>query len=188
MSVHTPHAALGPNVLSEKVGLVTGGASGFGAGIAKHFVDQGAFVLIMDVDEGAAKKLVSALPPGHAHFIIGDASSEAAWKEALAVAIDKFGKLDIVVNNAGVLHKAQPATELGEDEFDRLFRINVKSLFWSTKVVVPYFVDSSRPGSIVNISSTGAIRPRPNLAWYSATKGAVTTVSYDLSSLDLMMY
>lgn len=133
--------------------------------------------MIMDVDQAAAQQLVDTLTAGSAHFVSGDVSSETAWKNALAVAIEKFGKLDIVVNNAGVLHKAQPATELSEDEFDRLFRINVKSLFWSTKIIVPYFVDSSIPGRVVNISSTGAIRPRPNLAWYSATKGAVTTVS-----------
>jgi 3-oxoacyl-[acyl-carrier protein] reductase len=164
-------------MLSGKVGLVTGGASGFGAGIVKHFVDQGACVLILDTNEAAANGLVRALPAGKAHFVIGDVSSEASWNQALAVAIAKFGKLDIVVNNAGVLHGAQPATELSEDEFDRLFRINVKSLFWSTKVIVPYLVGSSSPGTFINISSTGAIRPRPNLAWYSATKGAVTTVS-----------
>ncbi|KAH6622453.1 hypothetical protein C7974DRAFT_398321, partial [Boeremia exigua] len=125
--------------LSGKIAIVTGGGSGFGAGIVAKFVADGAKVLVMDVNEGLAKEIIATLPPGSAVAIYGDVSSKDDWIAALDAVLAAFGKLDIVVNNAGVLHKAQPSAEMDEEEYERIMRINVKQLFWSTTIIIPYF-------------------------------------------------
>ena len=163
--------------LQGKVAIITGGGSGFGAGIARKFIIEGARVLIFDINEADAKNVASEAPRGSASSIQGDVSSETDWKRALQQVLRDFGSLDVVVNNAGVLHQAGPSTDLDEQEYDRVMRINVKQLFWSSKTVVPYFTDNKIPGLFINISSASGARPRPNLVWYAASKGAVNSVS-----------
>lgn len=169
-------AQFGMARLSGKVAIVTGGGAGFGAGIVAKFVSEGCKVVVMDVNESLASQTIAKAPSGSAVAIRGDVSQSADWVVALNTALVNFGGLDIVVNNAGVLHMAQPSVDMDEDEYDRIMRVNVKQLLWSTKVVVPYLMKNEKPGAFVNVSSMSGVRPRPNLVWYAASKGAVNSV------------
>lgn len=106
-----------------------------------------------------------------------DVTKEAAWKSAVDTTVKEFGQLDIVVNNAGWSYKNKPTLEVTVEEFDRVFDINVKSVYLSVASVVPQMQKQGHGGAIVNISSIGSTRPRPGLVWYNATKGAVSNVS-----------
>ncbi|KAH7009542.1 hypothetical protein EDB80DRAFT_641566 [Ilyonectria destructans] len=168
--------------LSGKVAIVTGGGAGFGAGIVAKFVSEGCKVVVMDVNESLASQTIAKAPFGSAVAIRGDVSQSADWVAALDTALVNFGGLDIVVNNAGVLHMAQPSVDMDEDEYDRIMTVNVKQLLWSTKVVVPYLIKNEKPGAFVNVSSMSGVRPRPNLVWYAASKGAVNSATKGLAA------
>ncbi len=160
--------------LKDKVALVTGGASGFGAAIARHFVDEGAKVVILDLNgEGAARVAANT---GGAVAVTGDVTKRADIDTAVKTAIEKFGRLDIVVNNAGWSFRNKPILEVTEEEFDRVFAINVKSIYHMTNATVP-LMRKQGGGCIINIGSTGGIRPRPGLTWYNGSKGAVNLLS-----------
>lgn len=160
--------------LKDKVAIVTGGASGFGAAIARHFVEEGAKVVILDLNgEGAARVAGNT---GQAVAVAGDVTKRADIDRVVASAVDTFGRLDIVVNNAGWSYRNKPMLEVTEDEFDRVYAINVKSIFHMTNAAVPV-MRRQGGGSIVNIGSTGGIRPRPGLTWYNGSKGAVNLLS-----------
>lgn len=163
--------------LQGKVAIVTGGATGFGKGIVIKLLAEGARILVMDVSESTAEEVCDSAAEGTLTYFRGDVSDQSDWEKALEKTLWVFGTLDVVVNNAGVLHKAQPSTQITEEEWERIFRINVKQLYWCSRIVIPYFRDNGRPGSFINISSMGGARPRPNLVWYGATKGAINTVS-----------
>lgn len=113
--------------------------------------------------------------------VAGDVTKIETWQKALKTAVDSFGQLDVVVNNAGVVMKATPSHEVDEEEFDRLIRINVKPLFHSCKVIVPYLRERGKGGSFINLSSTSAPRPRPKIVWYGTSKGAVSTTTKGLA-------
>lgn len=162
--------------LKGKVAIVTGGGFGLGAGIVKKFCFEGARVVIMDLNEPNAQKVASEQPAGQAVALRGDVSEEASWKSALELALKEFGELDIVVNNAGVVYVAKSSIEVSEADYDRVMNVNVKQHFWSTKVVIPYF-RTKGGGLFINISSVSSPRPRPNLVWYAASKGAVTNLT-----------
>jgi 3-oxoacyl-[acyl-carrier protein] reductase len=160
--------------LKNKVAIVTGGASGFGAAIARHFVDEGAKVVILDLNgEGAARVAGNT---GQAVAVTGDVTKRADIGRAVATAVETFGRLDIVVNNAGWSYRNKPMLEVTEDEFDRVYAINVKSIFHMTNAAVPV-MRKQGGGCIVNVGSTGGIRPRPGLTWYNGSKGAVNLLS-----------
>ncbi|MGN6287253.1 MAG: glucose 1-dehydrogenase [Afipia sp.] len=160
--------------LKNKVAIVTGGASGFGAAIARHFVDEGAKVVILDLNgEGAARVAGNT---GQAVAVTGDVTKRADIDRAVATAVETFGRLDIVVNNAGWSYRNKPMLEVTEDEFDRVYAINVKSIFHMTNAAVPV-MRKQGGGCIVNVGSTGGIRPRPGLTWYNGSKGAVNLLS-----------
>ena len=162
--------------LQDKVAIVTGGGDGFGAGIVDKLVAEGAKVVVMDINEAAASKKAALYPNGCVIALHGDVSSEASWKNVLEKTISEFEYLDIVVNNAGICPPGGPSTEVSEKEFERLFDVNVKQIFWSTKLIIPYFTKINKPGVFVNIASISASRPRPNLVWYAASKSAVCNV------------
>ncbi|KAF3002297.1 Dehydrogenase reductase SDR member 4 [Neopestalotiopsis sp. 37M] len=172
-----------PGRLEGKVAIVTGGGAGFGVGIVDKFVHEGAKVVIVDIVEASAKEVASEHPEGCCIGIKGDVSSESDWKEALDLALQTFGRLDVVVNNAGVVYTAGPSTETAESDFDRVVKVNLKSLFWSTRVIIPYFKDreAGLGGLFINISSMSSPRPRPGLIWYGATKAGVTNASKGLA-------
>ncbi|KAK6834338.1 3-oxoacyl- reductase [Apiospora arundinis] len=156
--------------LQFKVAIVTGGASGFGRGIAAKFVEEGAQVLIADLSEEAGQAAAAELK---CDFLRADVTRRADWEELLRTAIDKFGGLDIVVNNAGTTYSNKPTETVTEQDFDMVMNVNVKSVWLSTDVLLPYFIGNNRPGCFIQIASTAGTRPRPNLTWYNASKAAV---------------
>ena len=157
--------------LRGKTAIVTGAASGFGKGIAETFVREGASVAVVDLNEAGAKEVAAALGP-RAVAIRCDVAKKADVDAAVAATVGAFGSLDILVNNAGVSHRNKPMLEVTEEEFDRVFAVNVKSIYLFAQAVVPVMRQKGR-GAIINIGSTAGLRPRPGLVWYNASKGAV---------------
>jgi 3-oxoacyl-[acyl-carrier protein] reductase len=160
--------------LQGKAAIVTGAASGFGEGIARRFAAEGAWVIVADLNLDGARR-VAEETGGIA--IGGDVSREADVQALVDKAVAEFGGVDIVVNNAGTTHRNKPILEVTEEEFDRVYAVNVKSIFWMTRAAVPVMRRQGRGGSVINISSTAGIRPRPGLTWYNSTKGAVNTAT-----------
>ena len=166
--------------LRGKVAIVTGAAGGFGEGIARLFVAEGARVLIADLDVAKARKLADELGPA-AKAVACDVSKAADVQAAVKACVEAFGVPDIVVNNAGTTHRSQPMLEVDEATFDRVFTVNVKSIYHMTCAVVP-LMRERRKGSLVNIGSTAGLLPRPGLTWYNASKGAVHLMSKSMAA------
>ena len=166
--------------LQGKIALVTGAAGGFGEGIARLFVAQGARVMIADLDGAKASQVAADLGPS-ARAVACDVSKSADVQAAVQACVDAFGIPDIVVNNAGTTHRNQPMLDVDEATFDRVFNVNVKSIFHMTRAVVP-LMRQRRQGSIINVGSTAGIRPRPGLTWYNASKGAVNLMSKSMAA------
>ncbi len=164
--------------LKDKAALVTGAGSGFGKAIAETFAREGARVAVVDIAEKAAKETAAAIGKS-AIALRCDVSNKAAVDAAVKETAAAFGALDILVNNAGVSHVNKPLMEIGEDEFDRVFAVNVKGVFLFTQAAVPLM--RRRKGVIINIGSTAGLRPRPGLSCYNATKGAVHVFSKTLA-------
>mgnify|MGYP001817416752 CR=1 FL=1 len=165
--------------LKDKVAVVTGAASGFGRGIAEAFVRDGAFVVVADINESGGKEVAAALGD-RAVVSHADVTSAADVERMIDVAEKKFGPVDILVNNAGITHRNQPLMDVAEDEFDRIYAVNVKSIFLTVKCVVPRM--RGRGGSIINVASTAGVRPRPGLTWYNGSKGAGITLTKSLAA------
>ena len=165
--------------LQDKVALVTGAASGFGAEIARVFAKEGAKVAIVDLNEDGAKSLSGEI--GKATLPIKcDVSSAADVRNAVQATCARFGRLDIVVNNAGTSHKNKPMLDVTESEFDRVFAVNVKSLFHMAQAAVP-IMRAQGSGSLLNVGSTAGLRPRPGLTWYNGSKGAVNLLTKSMA-------
>ena len=165
--------------LKGKTALVTGGASGFGAEIVRSYVREGAKVVILDLNGNGAQKIADAAGGGTI-AVAGDVTKQSDIDAAVKRAVDTFGRLDIVVNNAGWTFRNKPMLEVSEAEFDKVFAINVKSIFLMTNAVVPV-MRKQKSGRIINIGSTAGLRPRPGLTWYNATKGAVNLMSKSMA-------
>ena len=166
--------------LQGKVAIVTGAAGGFGEGIAKRFVAEGAKVLIVDLDLAKAQAVASALG-ANAKAQKCDVSKGTEVQAAVKACVDAFGPPDIVVNNAGTTHRNQWMLDVDEATFDRVFNVNVKSIFHMAHAVVP-MMRERKGGSIINVGSTAGIRPRPGLTWYNASKGAVNLMSKSMAA------
>jgi 3-oxoacyl-[acyl-carrier protein] reductase len=165
--------------LQGKTALVTGGASGFGAEIARQFVAEGARVVILDLDGPGAERVARECGTP-ATAVQGDVTRRADIVTAVGAATKGTGRLDIVVNNAGWTYRNKPILEVTEEEFDRVYATNVKSIFLMTQVAVPVMI-AQGGGCIINIGSTAGIRPRPGLTWYNASKGAVNLGSKSMA-------
>jgi len=164
--------------LKDKVALVTGGASGFGAEIVRRFAAEGAKVVNFDLNgEGAGKVAAEAGP--NVRAVQGDVTNAADISRAVAAA-QALGRLDVIVNNAGWTHRNKPILEVTEAEFDKIYAINVKAIFLMTQIATPVLRDGGG-GSIINIGSTAGVRPRPGLTWYNGSKGFVNLVSKSLA-------
>lgn len=159
--------------LLNKVAVVTGAASGFGASIAERFAQEGARVVVVDLNLEKGQEVASRIGGVACRC---DVSSSADIEQLLQFTLAQYGRLDIVVNNAGTTHPNKPAVEVTEAEFDRLYQVNVKSLFHMNRHVTPLFRQQGG-GVFVNVASTTGVRPGPGLCWYSASKGAVITAS-----------
>jgi 3-oxoacyl-[acyl-carrier protein] reductase len=166
--------------LQGRVALITGAAAGFGEAIARRFVAEGAKVLVADLNGEGAQAVAESLGCA-ARAVRCDVSSRADVDAAVAACVDAFGGVDILVNNAGTTHRNQSMLEVDETTFDRVFAVNVKSIFHTTQAVVP-LMKARRSGCIVNIGSTAGIRPRPGLTWYNASKGAVNLLSKSMAA------
>ena len=169
--------------LNDKVAIVTGGGSGFGEGIAALFAEQGAKVVVADIAEAAARKVAEAITAagGSAIAIMADVSKDASVSAMLASTLAAYGDVHIVINNAGTTHRNRPLLEVTEDEFDRVYAVNVKSIFLTAKHFVPHFRERGG-GVFVNIASTAGVRPRPGLTWYNGSKGAVIVTSKSMAA------
>lgn len=164
--------------LEGKIAIVTGGGSGFGEGIARRFAAEGAKVLIADIDDrkGNAVREAIAAAGGTAAYIHADVAATREVAAMVAAAVKRWGGLDIVVNNAGVPQANGPMLETDEATFDRIFAVNVKSLYLAAIHAVPVLA-ARGGGAIVNTASTAGLRPRPGLVWYNASKGAAITLT-----------
>ncbi len=164
--------------LKDKVAIVTGAGSGFGEGIARAFAAEGAKVLVADIDERRGRRVAGDVPG--ARFQKVDVSQGKQVKAMVKVAVDAFGGLDILVNNAGIAQRRMPMLEMPEDAFDRLYAVNVKSIYLTAVHAVPA-LKRRGGGVIINIASTAAGRPRAGLTWYNGSKGAVVTLTRSMA-------
>ncbi len=165
--------------MNGKVAIVTGGGSGFGAGIVRKFVAEGAQVLVADLNVEAANAVAGSVGAA-ARAMRVDVSDAADVRAMVGAAEVHFGRLDILVNNAGIGHLPQPLEALPEDEFDRLFAVNMKAIYLAMREVVPRFKAQNHGkggGVVLNMASTAGVSPRPRLAWYNASKGWVITAT-----------
>jgi len=168
--------------LSGKIAIVTGAGSGFGEGIAKRFAQEGAGVVVNDIHAANGNRVAGEISSagGKAIFIKADVTRGSDWASLVGGAQSAFGRLDILVNNAGWTHRNKPYLEVTEAEFDRVYAVNVKSVYLSALHAVPVFRKQGG-GCIVNIASTAGIRPRPGLTVYNSSKGAVVLMSKSMA-------
>ncbi|KPL51861.1 3-ketoacyl-ACP reductase [Prosthecomicrobium hirschii] len=164
--------------LKDKIAIVTGAASGFGRGIAERFAAEGARVVVADINEDGAKAVAAAIGGG-AVAVACDVARRADV-EAMVAAAERLGGLDIVVNNAGATHRNGPMLDVTEEMFDRIFAVNVKSVFLAARASIPV-MQTRGGGVIINTASTAGLRPRPGLTWYNASKGAVITATKSMA-------
>jgi 3-oxoacyl-[acyl-carrier protein] reductase len=161
--------------LNGKIAIVTGGASGFGAGIAKRFIDEGAIVVLADLNQDAARARATDLGPS-AHGMGVDVSQLTRFQGLADDVVSQFGRIDILDNNAAIPQAPTALDEMDEPTFDRILAVNAKALYVTASAVTPH-MRTGGGGAILNVGSTGAVRPRPNLTWYNASKGFVITAS-----------
>lgn len=165
--------------LHNKVAIVTGAASGFGAGIARLYHAEGAKVAIADINFAGAQALADELG-ANAIAVKCDVTQRADIEHLVSLTEKTFGSVDIVVNNAGTTHKNQPMLEVDEATFDKMYAVNVKSIYYMTFAVLP-IMRKQGSGVILNIGSVAGIRPRPGLTWYNSSKGAVNLLSKSMA-------
>lgn len=159
--------------LQDKIAIVTGGGSGFGAGIARKFAAEGAQVVVADINEAAARDIADEIGGRAIRADVADADSVKAM---VAQVMKTFGRIDVMVNNAGVTHLPAPMEEVSEADFDRVLAINCKSVYLIAREIVPVMKQAGR-GAIVNVASTAGVSPRPRLNWYNASKGWLITAT-----------
>ena len=164
--------------LRDKIAIVTGAGSGFGEGIAQRFAEEGTKVVVADINADAGRRVAAAV---RGEFVQADVTRAADWARLVQAATAKFGRLDIVVNNAGWTHRRKPYLEVSEAEFDKVYAVNVKSVYLSALHAVPVFRKSGG-GCFVNIASTAGVRPRPGLTVYNSSKGAVIVMSKSMAA------
>jgi 3-oxoacyl-[acyl-carrier protein] reductase len=159
--------------LEGKTAIVTGGASGFGAGIARKFIAEGANVMIADLN--MATDLVAELGDA-AKAVEANVADDTSVKTMIQATLESFGRVDILINNAGTTHLPTPMEDVTEDDFDRVFAVNCKSVYLTAKHLVP-LLKAQGSGAILNVASTAGVSPRPRLNWYNASKGWMNTAT-----------
>ena len=163
--------------------IVTGSGGGIGEGIAKRLAQEGANIIVNDVNVALGEKVVADIltAGGVASFFAADVTRSDEVRALVQAAVDRHGVLDVMINNAGWTHRNRPALEVNEDEFDKCYAVNVKSIYLATVHATPVF-RAQGGGSFINIASTAGVRPRPGLTWYNGSKGAVITTSKSLAA------
>jgi len=162
--------------LAGKVAIITGAGSGFGTGMAEAYVREGAKVIVADINAEAGERVAKSLG-ANAKAIATDVANGVSVQAMVQACVDSFGVPDIVINNAGTTHRNQPMLQVDEQTFDRVFNVNVKSIYHMAHAVVPVMRARGKGGLIINVGSTAGIRPRPGLCWYNSSKGAVNLLS-----------
>ena len=163
--------------LAGKTAIVTGAGSGFGEGIATRFAEEGCKVVVADINEENGKRVAAAIDG--ALFCKVDVTNNLQVRSLVQSTVDEFGGLDILVNNAGIAQRNMPMLDVPEDVFDRIYAVNVKSIYLSAMHAVP--VMREKGGVIINTASTAAVSPRPGLTWYNGSKGAVVTLTKSMA-------
>ena len=169
--------------LDHKIAIVTGGASGFGAGIARRFAEEGARIVVNDVNASGAQAVATEINAagGRAAAFAGDVSRDQDVDRLVRFALAEFGGLNVIVNNAGTTHRNQPMLDVSEEAFDRIYQVNVKGLYLTAKHAVPHF-RAQHDGVFITIASTAGVRPRPGLTWYNGSKGAAIITSRSMAA------
>lgn len=165
--------------LQNKVAIVTGGASGFGEGIARRFAEEGAKVVVADLNLKGAERVAGDIGKA-AVAVQTDVSQRAEIERMVATAMDAFGRVDVMVNNAGYTHRNGDMLKVEEDTFDLITAVNMKAIYYSTLAVAP-IMESQGGGSIITTASTAGLRPRPGLTWYNASKGWAITATKSMA-------
>lgn len=161
--------------LEGKTAIVTGAASGFGTGIARKFIAEGARVMIADINADAAAATAAELGIGAIAQAV-DVSNATSVQAMADAALTALGQVDILVNNAGVTHMPTALEDVSEEDFDRVLNVNAKSVYLTARALVPH-MKSRGTGAILNVASTAGVSPRPNLNWYNASKGWMITAT-----------
>jgi 3-oxoacyl-[acyl-carrier protein] reductase len=171
--------------LSGKVAIVTGGGSGFGEGIAMRFAEEGAKIVVNDIDDAGGKRVAAEIEKAHgqgsAIYVRGDVARNDEVKALVDACVARFSHLDIMVNNAGISHRNMPMLDVPEAMVDKILAVNVKSIYLAALHVVPLFRRQGRGGVIINTASTAGLRPRPGLTVYNASKGAAVTMTKSMA-------
>ena len=168
--------------LQDKVVIITGAGSGFGEGMAHRFAKEGASVLVSDINSDSAQRVASEIcaAGGKAKTDVTDVSRSADVEAMKDNCLGNFGRIDILVNNAGMPQRNGPMLDVDEATFQKIYDVNVKSIFLTTKAIVPVMLEQGG-GNILNIASTAALSPRPGLTWYNSSKGAVVTMTKSMA-------
>lgn len=165
--------------LTGKVAVITGAGSGFGEGMAKRFAEEGARVVVADLNGEAAARVAGEIGAS-AVAVTADVTVRADVDRMVTAACEGFGRLDILINNAGYSHRNKSLLEVSEDEFDRILAVNAKAIYLSALAVVP-IMEAQGGGVILTTASTAGLRPRPGLTWYNASKGWAITASKSMA-------
>jgi 3-oxoacyl-[acyl-carrier protein] reductase len=168
--------------LPGKIAIVTGAGSGFGEGIARRFAAEGATVIVNDINLRAGERVANEIRSagGAAIFCAGDVALDADVAALVRSALEGYGRVDVIVNNAGTTHRNRPLLDVAEAEFDRIFAVNVKSLYLTARHAVPA-MRRQGGGAFITIASTAGVRPRPGLTWYNGSKGAAIVTSRSMA-------
>ncbi|KAK5202739.1 hypothetical protein LTR41_011514 [Exophiala xenobiotica] len=169
--------------LAGKVAIITGAASSFGLATVHKFLTEGAQVVAVNLNSDALNQHFAA---SAVTTVVANVASLADWESVVKTTLEKYSMLDILVNNAGTTYRNKPSLEATDQEFDTVFEVNTKSIYLSSRIVIPVFQKQGH-GSIVNIASIGASRPRPGFVWYNGSKAAVVNVSPRLDGLEFCL-
>ncbi|MCB1424851.1 MAG: SDR family oxidoreductase [Zhengella sp.] len=165
--------------LQDKVAIITGGASGFGEGMARRFAEEGAKVVVADLNAKGAERVASEIGDAAIPVTV-DVALRDEIEAMVEAALQAFGRVDVMVNNAGFTHRNGSLLDVDEDTFDLITAVNMKAIYHSTQLVVP-IMERQGGGSIINTASTAGLRPRPNLTWYNASKGWAITATKSMA-------
>lgn len=168
------------NRLAGKVAIITGAASGIGLAAARRFVQEGARVVVVDLNESNVSQVVGELGAERTLGFVADVTNEERVAQLVATTVERFGKVDIYYNNAGIPMAATPVEDLDLATWQRIMGVNTTAIFLAAKAVVPQ-MKRQGGGSIIVTASTSGIRPRPGLSAYSASKGAAILLTKALA-------
>ena len=165
--------------LKDKVAIITGAASGFGEGMARRFAEEGARIVVADLNSRGAERVAAEIGDA-AIAVTTDVSLKSEFDEMVGKALDAFGRIDIMVNNAGYTHRNGDLLKVDEADFDLITAVNMKAIYFSTLAVVPV-MERQGGGVILTTASTAGLRPRPGLTWYNASKGWAITATKSMA-------